>query len=405
MAKKLLYSEFGAKGDGVTDDFDAIIATHEFANNNNMPVKADPGATYYIGDKFKKREAIIQTDTDWHDAKFIIDNTRLTQEDSDSGEKYYINGHHIFSIESKQAPTIFVGEDAQKYQLSKGMRTLDLHALELHGDTLVVCENTNKKQFIRAGYDGAGKTFDGDYQTDSFKIDKYGNIDQDSPAIWNFSPTTISFYPIDEENLTVSGGDFTTICDRIENGGYLKRGIDIRRSNTLVKKINHKIADERATIMQGAPYAGFFFVNTAYNVKIKDCTVQSKKRVSHGTYDIYVFRGVKILFENVKQSNDILDSDRFGIICMEFAKDVTFDGCELNRFDAHQGVTNAKVLNSRLGNHGVNLVGMGTFFMKTQALHRTACSRSGLITAHFGTAILLSKIAASQRQIMKAQAY
>ena len=63
-----------------------------------------------------------------------------------------------------------------------------------------------------------------------------------------------------------------------------------------------------------------------------------------------------------------MDVDRFGIICMEFAKDVTFDGCELNRFDAHQGVTNAKVLNSKLGKDGVNLVGLGTFYMKNTSV-------------------------------------
>ena len=40
------YSDFGAKGDGKTDDIDAIAAAHAFANQQGLPVKADDLATY-----------------------------------------------------------------------------------------------------------------------------------------------------------------------------------------------------------------------------------------------------------------------------------------------------------------------------------------------------------------------
>ena len=49
----IAYSEYGAVGDGVTDDFDAIIAAHAVANDAGLPVRADPGAAYYIGDHAK----------------------------------------------------------------------------------------------------------------------------------------------------------------------------------------------------------------------------------------------------------------------------------------------------------------------------------------------------------------
>ena len=45
------YSDFGAKGDGKTDDIDAIAAAHAFANQHGLLVKADEGATYYIAGK------------------------------------------------------------------------------------------------------------------------------------------------------------------------------------------------------------------------------------------------------------------------------------------------------------------------------------------------------------------
>ena len=67
------YSDFGAKGDGKHDDIDAIAATHAFANLHDLHVKADEGAEYYIGGK--ERTAVIQTDTDFGAAEFIIDDT------------------------------------------------------------------------------------------------------------------------------------------------------------------------------------------------------------------------------------------------------------------------------------------------------------------------------------------
>jgi hypothetical protein len=51
------YSDFGARGDGITDDIDAIAAAHAYANQHGLPVKADDKATYYIGGK--NRPAII----------------------------------------------------------------------------------------------------------------------------------------------------------------------------------------------------------------------------------------------------------------------------------------------------------------------------------------------------------
>jgi hypothetical protein len=67
------YSDFGAKGDSKTDDIDAIAAAHAFANQHGLSVKADEEATYYIGGK--TRTALIQTDTDFGTAAFIIDDT------------------------------------------------------------------------------------------------------------------------------------------------------------------------------------------------------------------------------------------------------------------------------------------------------------------------------------------
>lgn len=85
------YRDFGAKGDGKTDDFDSFIAAHQHANAKGLPVKADDGATYYLGRAAKTIP--IRTSTDFGKARFIIDDTN--PEDS---------GKHVFEITCPDPP-------------------------------------------------------------------------------------------------------------------------------------------------------------------------------------------------------------------------------------------------------------------------------------------------------------
>ena len=92
----VLYSYFGAEGDGKTDDIDAIAAAHAIANQEGLSVKADEGASYYIGGKV--RTAVIQTDTDFGTAKFIIDDTDVED-----------HREHVFLVRSTLSPSSLRG--------------------------------------------------------------------------------------------------------------------------------------------------------------------------------------------------------------------------------------------------------------------------------------------------------
>ena len=72
-ATEVRYSDFGAVGDGVTDDQKAIRLAHNIANARNLPVKADEGKTYYINAAESTKTIEIETDTDWTGASFILD--------------------------------------------------------------------------------------------------------------------------------------------------------------------------------------------------------------------------------------------------------------------------------------------------------------------------------------------
>ena len=90
MEKKIVYySEFGAIGDGKAEDFPAIKACHEYANENGCKVMADAGKTYYIGDTGPD-PIIVKTDVDWGDATFIIDDAIIPPENPTRGANGFV---------------------------------------------------------------------------------------------------------------------------------------------------------------------------------------------------------------------------------------------------------------------------------------------------------------------------
>lgn len=89
----ITYEEFGAAGDGKTDDMAAIVAAHAAANEKGLPVRAGDGKTYYIvGGALT---ADIRTDVDFGTASFVIDDRDVPVEKREAP---------VFRIQSAAAP-------------------------------------------------------------------------------------------------------------------------------------------------------------------------------------------------------------------------------------------------------------------------------------------------------------
>ena len=356
-AKTIYYSEYGAVGDGITDDFDAIIKAHDEANKKGLKVCADKGAKYYIGGADKT--ALVQTDTDWADARFIIDDTKV--------ENYTTN---IFDVSSKHTPT----QITTVKTLTKNQKKLDL---SLSQNSFIVVNDNSTRRYIRFGLNQNN----GSAQTDVFVVDKKGKVDMKAPIIWDFNNiTSMTAYPIDKKTLTISGGHFTTIANQAESKyTYYGRGINISRSNVVVEGIYHIIADE---LDHGAPYRGFINIANCTGVTVQNCILSGHKTyvtigsanapVSMGSYDISVGRSTNVTFKNCKQTNDIHDPTYWGIFGSNYSKNITFDNVEFSRFDAHMGVANATIKNSVLGHQGINIIGCGVFLIENTKV----CGRS-----------------------------
>jgi len=343
------YSDFGAKGDGKTDDIEAIAKAHEFANRRGLPVRADDDATYYIGGQ--DRTIVIQTDTDFGKAKFIIDDTSVENIRAS-----------IFEVRSDLEPIKPEGVSS----LKRNQRKIDVM---LPCRCLVIATDSSVRRYIRFG----GNQNSGHAQTDVFIVDEDGNVDTDNPIIWDFDHITdITAYPMDEKRLTITGGRFTTLANAAESKyTYYARGIAIRRSNVIVDGLEHRITGEGD---HGAPYSGFISIGNCADVAVQNTvltghrtyrTIGSAGRpVSMGSYDIGVGRALNVSFVNCRQTNDINDRTYWGIMGSNYCKNLQYDRCTFSRFDAHKGVANATIRNSTLGHMGINAIGTGTLLVE-----------------------------------------
>ena len=349
------YRAFGAKGDGVTDDFAAIVKTHEYANEHGVPVHGDEGATYYIG--VVSTTAVIRTDTDWTGAKFIIDDSAVGTDR---------RGANIFAVRSLKENVPVTGLTS----LKKGQANLGIRLAE---PSIVVINDANTKRYIREGINHNN----GSDQTDIVLADADGNIDQNAPLIWDYEQVTSAYAtPIDTETLTLKGGEFTTIANQADSYyTYYTRGITIQRSNVTVDGLKHFITGE---LEHGAPYAGILQISNCANILVKNCTFTAHRMYQSkdpnqaswmGSYDISPARAVNITFQNCVQTTDILDRRYWGIMGSNFCKNITLDHCYFSRFDAHQGVANVTILASTLGHQCLNAIGCGTLRVEGSTLY------------------------------------
>ena len=343
MEKYLTYEQFGAKGDGYTDDFDAIIACHEEANKTGTTVKVKDGASYYLK---KIATATIKTDVDFGTAEFIIDDVKVT-------------------LETRGTPIFCIASDYEKVNLDIKSFKKDQGKLEFphEGNAYVKLADANKPKFIRRGLNKNG----GKPTTDAFIVDADGNIK--NRINYDYDEVTEAFYKcIDDTPITVKGGKFVTIANQAESFyNYHGRGFAVRRSNLTIEGITHLVYGEGE---HGAPYSGFIAASECANVTVRNCLLTphfiyrtpSKvpgQLVNMGSYDINFGNCLNVTIKGIRQTVSIHDNRYWGLIHTNFCKNLTVEDCIMSRYDAHEGVTDIVIKNCEFGHQKVNLIGYG----------------------------------------------
>ena len=350
LDQTVFYSDYVTPQEGVCC-LDGLIAAHNAANAGGYKVFADLYGQYYISSPGKT--ATVKTDVEWGNARFTIDDSEITPAE---------RGNWIFHVAS----------DHKAYALS-GIATLARDTtnlgITLPQKSLVTFYDNTTMQYIRYG----GNANNGTPKRDTILVDVDGSIDPSAPLIWSFDRiTSATVLPIDETSLTVSGGSFTTIANQAPSMyTYYARGILITRSHTSVRDVRHDIVGEGET---GAPYSAFFAVDNCAYVTIEHCILTGHKTYQSpttpmGSYDINGDGAISLTFRHCTQTNDITDRIYWGVLGSNFCKNMVYDGCILSRFDAHQGVANATIINSTIGHMGANAIGYGTLRIENSTFY------------------------------------
>ncbi len=391
--KYVTYEEFGAIGDGVADDFDAIEAAHLYANEHGLMVKTKSDATYYVGEKLT-HEIPIDYDVDWNGSHFIINDN--------VANAYQYRGVYLFALRRKSR-RMLVGEElisaiGEGRTIKRGDTKLEWLAPVLTEDAFIRVTNEKHRDFVRFG----SNENRGIPRHDMFEVAKDGTIAPDSDIAYEFDEiTSIEIFPQHEMPITVKNGNFASICCRtVKETGFLgrwhgyTRGFIVERANVTIENISHRMIDEpeldktRDELAkrygnrgESYPYAGFIVGKNANNITVKDCLLTTHTTyyedkpatvstggvvpapVPLGSYDMYFHSCNHLSLIGIKQLRPETLGDRryWGIMASNNCKNILLKDCYMNRFDAHQGFWNTSIIDCTLG-HSINITGGGKLY-------------------------------------------
>ncbi len=410
----LTYEDFGAKGDGKTDDFEALYKTHVEANKNQQSVKAKSNAKYYIKENKYNGSATyipIRTNTDWSGATIIIDDKDLDMFDK---ELKKMGNKNIFEVESDYPVVTIRDEAIIDAVLANGLnRSTTKIDLGLGYPAMIVPYNASHYIYRRSGY----TTRTGQEMHEVIVIDKDGNVDLTSdsktPIMFDYNDLDyILVYRLDIEPITIKGGTVNHIGNRTDSeyqdaeghdvqAGYVQRGLNVRRSFTTVDGLVHNIENEVSPKeyaeqgLQPPPYSGFFYAASATNITFKNCVMTSRRYYAvQGTYDFGANAVNKVVLDGCTQSNfwviydeendKIIPAERdtpgampsmasitvsgvsmkmhWGLGGTNYCKNMEYLNSTISRYDAHAGLYNGKVINSTV--NYLSLTGNGDFIVE-----------------------------------------
>ncbi len=389
------YEQFGAVGDGAADDYEAMKAAHDAANKCGRPVIGRAGASYNVGAHAAPIK--IKTDTDWTDVTIIIDDSELLP----VGGVFYSS---VFSVESSNIEVVHDSySELMKAVVAAGgiSRETEKIPYDFGHDAMLIVNDDSHKVYIRYGGNANG----GSAQSELVIVDKDGNIDGSTPFLLDYSNiSSIIEYRIDDTPITIKGGTLITVANQAPSAyTYFNRNISVNRSNVTIDGLVHKIVGE---IGHGAPYGGFISASKCNNVRVVNSVFTAHRayynldsstggKTLMGTYEISASFANNYYFQNCTQTNfytpaggvnysnrwydgngntqknsDGKTAGIWGVMGTNSCKNITYDSCKLNRFDAHQGMVNATIKDSEVIT--VNLIGGGTALIENTRIYNSS---------------------------------
>ena len=380
------YDDFGAVGDGVTNDFFAIKAAHEYANEKGLPVRAGAQKTYLVSETEVDGVAspiVVKTSTNFCGSTVVIDDTDVRWEPGENKK----SGVKIFSIESNYPVVEVEKKYIDKINAEGGIKIGETKKLELglgYPAHLIVF-NDDERIYKRYG----GNADSGNPKQELIVVDAEGNIDEKTPWLFDYEKVTrIEVRRIDESELVFENVFVLTKASQVNlvnEYHSIGRGIQILRSNTVVKNLMHKVINEiyKGALKDGVPFLGhsygFLYVSCAHNVQILDTVLQARVYYLQGTYDFGATMANELLLKNCSQWNFFAHYDYdhpelpafanwWGVAGTNCCKNMVYDSCKLTRYDAHCGVVNGAIKNSEISS--IRLIGAGDMLIENCKIYQ-----------------------------------
>ena len=290
-ANVVYYEDFGAKGNGIADDFEAMYAAHIFANKCGQTVMGKKGAHYFVGAGSLNRTIPVMTNVNFNGAIITVD---------DVGSAAYKNrGVKLFTTQRQYSPVSISGEAIdelyneyrksnpsapEKLVVDTNTESFPWLASMLEAPSMVRLISSKHRDFVRHGSNqNSGST-----RMDVFMVDENGDFiretDSDldgngvignvtTPVAYSFgtndindpgvtqaaldkgdfdsSITQIIIYRCDDEPITIENCKFYNICCqavaetefKVKYHAY-NRGFEIFRPNVTIKNIKHRMKNE-----------------------------------------------------------------------------------------------------------------------------------------------------------------
>ncbi|MBO7304586.1 MAG: hypothetical protein J6V09_05130 [Clostridia bacterium] len=427
---EIWYDDYGAKGDGRTNDFQAIKAAHEMANQSGQKVIATPGKRYLISDTRINGVAetiVIKTNVSWTGAEIIIDDTNFSGFDGTG-----VTDQFVFTVKPN-ADMFKVDPSKLQTKITAGVEQIKIEGIDF--PVMIIPYYSTHKIYRRIGYGN----FDGKPMHEIIVLDENGNVSEDTRVVFDYERvTSLEVYNLNSEPITIEGGLITTRASRIdcvfrdESGkatgyfnGFLNRGLAISRPFTTVKNIEHRVEGEISLAEQaegkiGAIYHGFFWVDTVYDVKILDCVMTGRRCYSKkvafgsggstgGSYDYSVQNAAKVVFENCVQANFWIKIDSvtgevtpceigspegqssmeptsfggidfaayWGLGGCNYTKNMILINTTMSRYDAHCGLYDGLIVDSCIGE--LSMTGAGELIIENTDIYLDGAGDDGVI--------------------------
>lgn len=343
------YDMFGAIGDGINNDGHQIKLAHDFANKYKIPVEINNGNYYIKG----TTNISVQTNTSFGHSNIYID------------EEMILSREQAFKIESSipnyKLPLDKI--DTLKGKIKKGYNTIP--ELSPYNDSIAIIKNLNKNVMLRYGKHTPI------IQEDIIYIDERGTIASDIVEDF-YDISSIEIHPCENHYLTVQGGNFSISGNGKlpRNDNYIGGVFEVSRSRTIIQNQIYKLPDNtRDKILAGSD--GFFFLNKCCDITLQNIRVfpreKSRKKgdtlaqVPVGSYGIGGEYVIGLKMYNIHADNDEIG---WGIMGMNYTKEITIKDSVLNRVDVHYSGNNILVENTTIGRFGVSVHGSG--YLKIQ---------------------------------------